>query len=105
MNCDKTPKPFVDCCTVMDCVDIKSSDNSVTVETNECGVDITLTGNNLDKALLINDGECVSYTKEFIDGKLVLTPVIDWDCVALQVCNICQPADCPAPLDLQVIET
>lgn len=105
MNCDKTPKQFVDCCTVMDCIDIKSSDNSVTVTKDECGVDLTLSGNNLDKALQINDGECVSYTKEFIDGKLVITPTIDWDCVASQVCGICQPTDCPAPMDLQVTET
>jgi hypothetical protein len=98
--CNQTPVKFVNCCQVMDCIDIKSSDNSVGVEKSECGIDLTVTANNLDNILQINDGECISFVKEFIDGKLHITPQIDWACVAAQVCDICNPPTCPAPIEL-----
>lgn len=98
--CNKHPVKFVNCCQVMDCIDIKSSDNSVTVEKDECGVDVTITGNNLDNILQINDGDCITFLKEFIDGKLHITPQIDWACVAENVCELCQPPVCPAPIAL-----
>lgn len=105
--CNKTPD--LDCCKVMECIDIQSSDNSITVEKSECGVDLTFSPNNIDNLLQINDGECIKFVKEFISGKLVITPQIDWDCVigkiSQDICNICQPAPCPAPLGLQVIIT
>lgn len=100
--CNKNPVRFVSCCDVMDCIDIESSDNSITVEKDECGVDLTITGNNLDQILQVNDGECIEMVKEFIDGKLVITPVIDWDCVAGNVCEICNPPTCDAPIELTV---
>lgn len=101
--CNQNPVQFVNCCQVMDCIDIKSSDNSITVEKNECGVDLTITANNIDEILQINNGDCIQMVKEFIDGKLVITPVIDWSCVAAQVCELCAPPTCPAPLELSII--
>lgn len=103
--CSPQPIQFINCCQVMDCIDIKSTDNSITVEKNECGVDLRQTGNNLDKILKINSGVCIEFVKEFVNGVLVYTPVIDWNCVAAHICDICQPAPCPAPLGLQVILT
>lgn len=100
--CNQDPVKFVNCCQVMDCIDIKSTDNSITVEKSECGVDLTITGNNLDQILQINNGTCISFVKEFIDGKLHITPQIDWDCVADNVCEICQFPTCPAPLFLSI---
>lgn len=108
--CNQSPIKFVNCCDVMNCVDIKSSDNSVTVTKNGCGVDITQTGNNLDNILKLNEGDCVSFVKEFIDGVLHLTPQIDWDCIVDEIgediCAICPPPEpvvfCPAPLTLSV---
>lgn len=87
----------------MDCIDIKSSDNSITVEKNECGIDLTFTGNNLDNILQINDGDCVQFVKEFIDGKLHITPVVDFSCIAENVCDICNPPTCDAPIELSVV--
>ena len=101
--CNNYPVKFVSCCDVMDCIDIHSDDNSVTVVKNECGVDLSVSPNNLDELLDIHDGECITFTKEFIDGKLVITPAIDWDCVATHVCDICQGPSCPAPVGLTVI--
>lgn len=105
--CDKKPKQFINCCQVMDCVDIKSSDNSISVEKSECGIDLTMTGNNVGEVLQINPGTCIEFIKEYIDGKLVLTPVIDWTCVAGQICGLCPPIDpptsCPQPLSLSVV--
>ena len=100
--CNKQPVKFVNCCQVMDCIDIKSSDNSVTVEKSECGIDLTVTGNNLDQILQINDGDCIQMVKEFVDGKLVITPVVDMDCIAESICDICNPPTCTAPIELLV---
>ena len=104
--CNKVPVKFVNCCQVMDCMNIQSSDNSITVEVSDCGVDLTQTGNNLDNILKLNEGDCVSFVKEFIDGVLNLTPVIDFDCLADEICGLCEsspPAPfCPAPLNLSI---
>jgi hypothetical protein len=86
----------------MDCIDIHSDDNSVTVTKNECGVDLSVTSNNLSNILQFNDSECVDFVVEFEDGKMVVTAVIDWDCVASNVCEICNPPTCPAPIELVV---
>jgi hypothetical protein len=64
MDCNKTPVRFLSCCDVMDCIDIHSDDNSVTVTKNECGVDLSVTGNNLGNILQFNDSECVDFTVE-----------------------------------------
>jgi len=101
-DCNKKPVKFVSCCDVMDCMNIDSSDNSITVTKSECGVDLTQTANNLDQILEIKDGTCIQMVKEFVDGKLVITPVIDWACVAANVCDICNPPTCPAPIELVV---
>lgn len=108
--CNKVPIKFVNCCQVMDCIDIKSSDNSITVEKTGCGVDITQTGNNLDNIFKLNDGDCISFTKEFIDGVLHYTPSIDFDClvdtIGEDICAVCPPPEpvvyCPTPLTLSV---
>ena len=102
-DCNKTPVRFLSCCDVMDCINIGSADNSVTVVKDECGVDLSVTGNNLDNILQINDGECIEMVKEFIDGKLIITPVIDWACVAGHVCELCSTPTCPAPIGLVVV--
>lgn len=103
--CAKQPMQFINCCQVMDCIDVKSTDNSITVEKSECGLDLKFTGNNLDQILEIKHGECIQMVKEFVNGKLVITPVIDMDCLAASVCDICStPAEpvCPAPIQLSV---
>lgn len=105
--CNQSPVQFVNCCDVMDCIDIKSSDNSITVEKNGCGVDLTISPNNLDNLLQFNNGNCIQLVKEFIDGKLNITPVIDWECVISQiipgVCDACNSSICPAPIELTVV--
>lgn len=101
-DCNKKPVKFLSCCDVMACINIGSDDNSVTVVVDECGVDLSVTGNNLDNILQINDGDCIQMVKEFIDGKLVITPVLDMDCIAGQVCDICNPPTCPAPIELLI---
>ncbi len=102
--CNKNPVKFVNCCDVMDCINIGSSDNTVTVVKDECGVDLTVTANNLDEQLQINDGQCITMVKEFVNGKLTITPVIDWDCVSANVCPTCIPPSCPAPIGLQITD-
>lgn len=100
--CNKVPIKFVNCCQVMDCINIQSSDNSITVEVSDCGVDLTQTGNNLDQILKINNGTCITFTKEFIDGVLHITPILNMACIAASVCDICGNVTCPAPLTLTV---
>ena len=103
--CNK-PVKFVNCCDVMNCIDIKSTDNSVTVEKYECGIDLRVSGNNLDNILKINDGDCISFIKEFIDGVLNFTPILDYDCIAEATCGLCPPippaVTCPAPIFLTI---
>ncbi len=106
--CNQNPVKFINCCQVMDCIDIDSDDNTVAVVKSECGVDLSISGNNLDNIIKINDGDCVSFIKEFIEGVLHYTPVVDFDCVAAEVCSICPPSPvvfCPTPLTLTVSHT
>ena len=77
------------CCEVMDCVTIYSSDNSVTLQKKDCGYNITFSGNNVDSRIKINESEGIKWTKEFIDGVLVLTPTLDFEAIADRVCVIC----------------
>lgn len=105
--CYNQPVKYVSCCDVMNCMNIKSSDNTVTVETSDCGVDIRYSGNNLDQILDIKNGTCIQMVKEFVNGKLTITPVIDWNCVVSkigsQICESCAPpVTCSAPLQLVV---
>lgn len=100
--CNPHPVKFVNCCQVMDCINIDSSDNSVTVEKSDCGVDLRISSNNLANILTINDGDCIQMVQEFIDGKLVITPIIDFACVAEAVCGLCAPPTCSAPISLVV---
>lgn len=101
--CNQNPVKFVNCCQVMDCIDIKSSDNSVTVEKSECGVDIRITSNNIDNILKINNGTCITFNKEFIAGVLHITPVLNMACLAATICDICNNVTCPAPLTLSIV--
>lgn len=101
-SCGK-PAKFVNCCDVMNCVNIKSSDNTVNVTNGECGVDLTINPNTLNNILQVNNGTCITWTKNFVDGKLVLTPVLDWNCIASHICSICNPATCPAPISLRIV--
>lgn len=104
--CNNGPIKFVTCCQIMDCIHIFSSDQSITVETLECGVNLTQTGVNLDKILKIKDGECISFEKEYISGVLTYTPVLDFDCIFNKIkddlCEYCTPVTCPGPLNLIV---
>jgi hypothetical protein len=103
--CNQVPVKYVDCCSVMDCINITSPDNSITVEKDGCGVSLTQTGNNLDQILLLQEGDCVTFVKEFVEGKLVITPQLDWDCIATNVCELCSPVipvSCSAPISLSV---
>lgn len=101
-DCNQTPVKFVSCCDVMDCIDIKSVGNTVEVTKDGCGVNLEISPNTIDNLLQINNGECITWIKEFISGKLNLTPVIDWTCVASHVCDICNPPTCPQPIELTV---
>lgn len=104
-TCNQVPVQFVNCCDVMNCMSIASENNTVEVTVEECGVNLEITPNTLDNLLTIESGECIQMVKEFIDGKLVITPIIDWDCVASHVCDICAPVSCLVPSDLEVIVT
>ncbi len=108
--CNNLPKQFVDCCTVMDCINIGSADNSVTVTKDGCGVDLSITANNLFDLITINDSDCITVVKEVIDGVLNFTPVLDLDCVkagiADDICATCadtNPPPCPAPIQLSIL--
>lgn len=79
--CNKTPVKYVSCCDVMDCVDIKSSDNSINVEKSECGVDLTLNGNNLGNILDIESSSCIDVVEDYVDGVLTFTPVLKASCI------------------------
>jgi hypothetical protein len=103
--CNEVPVKFVNCCQVMDCIDIKSSDNSITVTKDECGVDLTINANNIDSIIKIKNGLCIQMVKEFIDGVVTYTPVIDWNCVAAQTCGLCVPAVCTTPNNLTITLT
>ncbi len=98
-HCDPCNSEF--CCQVRECMNIHSSDNSITVTKEDCGVDLTLTGNNIGNVIKINDGECITWVREYINGALVFTPQINWACVAANVCGLC-PESCPAVTDLIV---
>ena len=101
--CNQQPMKWVSCCQIIDCLDIKSSDGSIEVLKSDCGIDLKFTGNNLDKVFKLNNGDCVSFVKEYIDGVLNFTPVIDFECLAPEICNICAPTvTCPAPLFLSI---
>lgn len=100
--CNNVPFKITTCCDIMDCINIESSDNSISVEKDECGVDLKFLPNNLDNILQINEGDCITWIKEFIDGKLHLTPVLDENCLAAKICDICNPPTCPAPIELVV---
>jgi hypothetical protein len=86
----------------MDCINIGSEDNSVTVVKDECGVDLSVTANNLANILQFEDNDCISFVEEFVDGKLVITPVLDWECVASNISEYLEPPTCPAPISLSV---
>ena len=104
--CNQQPMKWVSCCQIIDCLNIGSSDNSVTIEKSDCGIDITVSGNNLDQIIKLNDGDCISFIKEFVDGVLTFTPQLDADCVAKLTCGLCPPVipvTCPAPLSLSLV--
>lgn len=104
--CNQQPMKWVSCCQIIDCLDIQSSNNTVTVTKSDCGVDLTITGNNLDQIIKLNEGDCISFVKEFVDGVLNFTPQIDAQCLADATCGLCPPVTppvtCPAPLFLSV---
>lgn len=86
----------------MDCIMIGSADNSVTVTQSECGVDLSVTANNLAEIIEFQDNDCITFVEEFIDGKLVITPQLDWECVAGNISEYLEPPSCPAPISLSV---
>lgn len=104
--CNQQPMKWVSCCQIIDCLDIKSSDNTVTVTKSDCGIDLTISGNNLNNILKLNNGGCISWVKEFVDGVLNFTPQIDETCLAAAICGLCPPptppVTCPAPLFLSI---
>jgi hypothetical protein len=102
-SCGNKPTKFVNCCDVMNCINLQSSDNTIDIERSDCGVDLTINPNTLDNLLTINNGTCITMVKQFIDGKLVITPVIDWTCVASNICSICNPPTCPTPIFLRIV--
>lgn len=107
--CNNIPKQFVDCCTVMDCINIQSSDNSVTIVKDGCGVDIKLTANNFADKIKFNESDCISFIPEIISGVLNITPQLDADClvdaIGSDICATCagqNPPACPAPIQLTI---
>lgn len=72
----------LDCCKVMDCVNIHSSDNSLDIQKTEgCGLDIKFISNNIAKLLSLESSTCIDVHQEFIDGKLVYTLTIKEECL------------------------
>jgi hypothetical protein len=102
MACENKPDSVNTCCDVLDCVNLQSPDNSIEIERTECGLNISLNPNNIDAILKINHGTCIQMIKEFINGQLVVTPVIDWECVADKICGLCAPPACYNPETLEV---
>ena len=51
--------------------------------------------------IVIADGNCMTWSKTYANGKVTLTPTIDWNCVASNTCDICV-ADSIEPINLNV---
>lgn len=96
MSCECTK------CEILDLVNIDSSDNSISVEKKDCGYDLKYLPNNLNNILKINSADCISFTTEFINGVLNITPEIDYDCLAEKLCGKCGGNSCSPPMMLTV---
>lgn len=92
----------VNCCELLECLEIGSSDNSISVQKTDCGYDLKFLANNINNFFEIQEGDCISFQKEFYKGKLILKPVIDYDCLAEKICGLCTPAVCMPPDNLTV---
>lgn len=64
-----------------DCLNLTSTDNTVTIARSACGTNLSITGNNLDNVFKIKDSACISFNKEFINGVLTFTPVLTPECL------------------------
>jgi len=51
--------------------------------------------------VVIANGECITWNRAYLNGKITYTPVIDWACVSSHVCPICI-ADTIEPINLNV---
>lgn len=48
------------------------------------------------------NGQCISFQQSVVAGKLVYTPVIDWQCVAALICPLCTTPTCIQPGTLNI---
>lgn len=53
-------------------------------------------------SVILNNGQCISFTATVVDNVTVYTPVLDIACIAAQVCTLCSPTTCTSPLNLTV---
>lgn len=95
----------ISCCEICKCLNVYSSNDTVIVEKDGCKIDLKIDALSIDKLFKINNSQCISFTKEFINNVLVYTPVLDIQCIAAIVCGICQPTPpsiCPTPTNLLI---
>lgn len=103
-SCDPCNKPT----TLNLCGDLRitSQNNTVAIEKNGCDVDLSIDPLAINRAFKINNGTCISFAKELIDGVINYTPVLNMECIAAIVCTICAPLppvnSCPAPTNIVV---
>lgn len=93
------------CCDICNCLNLQSSNETVIISKEDCKFDLTIDATGIDKLLTLNNGNCISFIKEYVNNKLVITPVLDWNCIASHVCSLCQstPVNCNPPTLLSVI--
>ena len=93
-------KSITNCCDVCNCLNMVSSDNSVLIDQKDCVIDLKFTPSNINSLIRIEDTECITFTKEFVEGILTYTPVIDYQCLADKICGLCNPSNCMVPNNL-----
>ena len=52
----------------------------------------------------IANTECITFTRSVVNGTVIITPIIDWVCVANEVCPLCPTSTptCIQPLNLVI---
>lgn len=85
----------ISCCEICKCLNVYSSNNTVVVEKDGCKIDLKIDTLSLSNSFKINDGKCISFTKDYVNNVLIYTPVLNMECIAAIVCGMCAP---PTPI-------
>lgn len=56
-------------------------------------------------SVIIEDTDCLTFTKIFANGVITITPTLDFNCIAARVCDLCDTTPCPPVINLIVAVT